>query len=131
MTYDAQHGLEHPEVTGWALGALDPDDDAAFEEHLQSCEQFQAEAAELAPVARSLAQATPAAEPPPYLELKTLAAVQYAVMAGSREREPGAIRATAEPAAPKPDLKAKQAAGGISTGPIPCFPWSPRWAPQR
>jgi hypothetical protein len=103
MTHDAQHALERPEAAGWALGALDPDDAAAFEEHLQSCEQCQAEAAEFAPVARSLALAAPAAEPPPDLELKTLAAVQYAVMAESREQsEP-----QPEPAAPKPDRESK------------------------
>jgi len=103
MTYDAQHALEHPEVAGWALGALDPDDAAALEEHLKSCEQCQAEATEFAPVARSLVLAAPAAEPPPDLELKMLAAVQYAVMTESPEQsEP-----RREPATPKPDPESK------------------------
>jgi len=93
MPYDGQHTLEHPEAAGWALGALDPDDAAAFEEHLQSCEQCLAEVAEFAPVARSLTLAAPANEPPPDLEAKTLAVVQYAVMA-ERQAQP-------EPAAPK------------------------------
>ena len=83
MTFDAQHALEHPEVAGWALGALDPDDAAAFEEHLKSCGQCQAEATEFDPVARSLVLAAPAAGPPPDLELKILAAIQYAVMTQS------------------------------------------------
>ena len=105
MPYDAQHVLEHPEVAGWALGALDPDDAAAFEEHLQSCGQCQAEVAEFASVARSLALAAPAAEPPPDLEFKTLAAVQYAVMAESQTQpEP---EAPSEPAAPKPSSAGK------------------------
>ena len=91
MPYDAQHALEHAEVAGWALGALDPDDAAAFEEHLQSCGQCQAEAAEFAAVTGSLALAAPAAEPPPDLEIKTLAAVRYAVMAeGQAQPEPTA-----------------------------------------
>ena len=84
MPYNAQHALEHPESAGWALGALDPDDTAAFGEHLHSCGQCQAQVAEFARVARSLALAVPAAEPPPDLEFKTLAAVQYAVTAESR-----------------------------------------------
>jgi hypothetical protein len=103
MTYDAQHALEHPEVAGWALGALDPDDAAALDEHLKSCEQCQAEATQFAPVARSLVLAAPAAEPPPDLELKILAAVQYAVMTESPEQS----ERRREPATPKPDPESK------------------------
>jgi hypothetical protein len=84
MVYDAQHALEHPETAGWALGTLDPDDAAAFSEHLRSCEQCQTEVAEFTPVAGSLPLAAPAAEPPDDLFYKTMAAVQYAVMAEGR-----------------------------------------------
>jgi hypothetical protein len=83
MVYDARHALEHPEVAGWALGSLDPDDVAAFEYHLQTCEQCPGEVAEFTPVAKSLALAAPAVEPPASLELKVVAAVQYAAMAES------------------------------------------------
>ena len=83
MVYDAQHALEHPEVAGWALGSLDPDDVAAFGQHLQTCEQCRGEVAEFTPVAESLALAAPAVEPPADLDLKVVAAVQYAVMADS------------------------------------------------
>jgi hypothetical protein len=111
MPYDAQHALEHPEVAGWALGALDPDDAAAFGEHLHSCGQCQAQVAEFAPVARSLALAAPAAEPPPDLEFKTLAAVQYAVTAESRTQPGPAAQPEAaahpEPTAPKPSPAGK------------------------
>jgi hypothetical protein len=101
MPYDAQHALEHPEPAGWTLGALDPDDAAAFEEHLRTCEQCQAEVTEFAPVAESLSLAAPAAEPPDDLFYKTMAAVQYAVMAESRP--------VAEPelAPPKPATTAR------------------------
>ena len=78
MPYDAQHALEHPETAGWALGALDPGDAAAFEEHLQSCQQCQEQTAEFVPVARSLALAAPADIPPPDLLTNTLAAVRKA-----------------------------------------------------
>jgi hypothetical protein len=108
MPYDAQHALEHPEVAGWALGALDSDDLAAFEEHLQSCEQCQTEAAEFAPVAEGLMFAAPAAEPPDDLELKTVAAVQYAVMAASRaEPAPAPAPAVATAPGPKPSSASK------------------------
>jgi hypothetical protein len=83
MVYDARHALEHPEVAGWALGSLDPDDVAAFEQHLQTCEQCRGEVAEFTPVAMSLALSAPAVEPPSGLELKVVAAVQYAAMAES------------------------------------------------
>jgi Anti-sigma-K factor rskA len=99
MPYDVQHALEHPESAGWALGALDQDDAATFGEHLQSCEQCQAEVAGFTPVAQSLTLAAPANEPPPDLESKTLAAVQYAVMAASQARP--------EPAAPAPNVRGK------------------------
>jgi Anti-sigma-K factor rskA/Putative zinc-finger len=89
MPYDAQHALEHPETAAWALRALDPGDAAAFEEHLQSCQQCQEQAAEFAPVVRSLALAAPADIPPPDLLNSTLAAVRNAALAeGSAEPEP-------------------------------------------
>ena len=83
MVYDAQHALEHPEVAGWALGSLDPDDVAALEQHLRTCEQCRGEVAEFSPVAESLALAAPAVEPPADLDLKVVAAVQYAALAES------------------------------------------------
>jgi hypothetical protein len=86
--YDARHALEHPEVAGWALAVLDPDDAAAFKRHLQTCEQCQVEVAEFTPVARSLPLAASAVEPPAGLELAVVAAVQYAAMAQSAATSP-------------------------------------------
>ena len=83
MVYDAQHALEHPEVAGWALGSLDPHDVAAFGQHLQTCEKCRGEVAEFSPVAESLALAAPAVEPPADLDLRVVAAVQYAALAES------------------------------------------------
>src|ERR1700676_624279 len=82
MPYDTAHALEHAEVAGWPLGALDRDDAQAFEEHLHSCDDCQAAAAEFEPVVTGLKRAAPAVEPPDDLEAKTIAAVKYAVMAG-------------------------------------------------
>jgi len=90
MPYDMNHSLEHPEVAGWVLGALDPGDARAFEEHLGSCDQCQAAVAEFEPVARSFRLAAPAAEPPADLEARTVAAVQHAVLAADRQvKTPG------------------------------------------
>ncbi len=106
MPYDAQHALEHPETAGWALGVLDADDAAVFEEHLQSCQQCQEQAAEFVPVARSLTLAAPADIPPPALLAKTLAAVRNAALAES-SAEPGP-----EPESrPGPDVPQQHPAG--------------------
>jgi hypothetical protein len=84
VPYDVKHALEHPDVAGWVLGALDQADAAAFETHLASCRHCQAAVAELKPVARSLRLAAPAAEPPADLQARTVAAVQSAIMAAAR-----------------------------------------------
>jgi hypothetical protein len=112
MVYDAAHALDHPETAGWALGALDPDDILGFGEHLATCRQCQGEVAEFTPVANSLTQAAPAAEPPADLEVKIVAAVRYAAMAESAAGPSVASTAAAEPptsalAEPKPARTAK------------------------
>jgi Anti-sigma-K factor rskA/Putative zinc-finger len=107
MPSDAQHALEHPEVAGWALGALDPDDLTAFEEHLQSCEKCQAVVAEFEPVVQGLKIAAPAAEPPADLEARTIAAVQYAVIAESKPGPAPALTAAAATPEPKPSSASK------------------------
>ena len=89
MPYDVQHALDHAEVAGWVLGVLDPDDARDFEAHLLGCGQCQAAVAEFEPVARGLSGAAPAVEPPADLAVKTLAAVQHAILAG-RPAQPSA-----------------------------------------
>jgi hypothetical protein len=91
MPYDVQHALDHAEVAGWVLGVLDPDVARDFEAHLSGCDQCQAVVAEFEPVAEGLKHAAPAVEPPADLAAKTLAAVQYAVLAG-RPPEPAPAR---------------------------------------
>jgi hypothetical protein len=116
MAYDAQHAIAHPEAAGWALGALDPGDAAAFEEHLRSCEQCQAEVAEFTPVAESLSLAAPATEPPDDLLYKTMAAVQYAVMAESRPE-----------AGPEPQLRPEPVTAKASPAPKARRWWHLHW----
>jgi hypothetical protein len=82
MPYDVQHALDHAEVAGWVLGALDPEDARDFEAHLLGCDQCQAAVAEFEPVAQGIKHAAPAVEPPADLAAKTLAAVQHAILAG-------------------------------------------------
>lgn len=84
MPFDMDHALEHPDAAGWALGALDLEDARRFEDHLRSCEECQAVVAEFEVVAEALKHPAPAIEPPADLEAKSVAAVQYAVMAASR-----------------------------------------------
>lgn len=84
MPYDVSHALEHPDVAGWALGALDPGDARVFEAHLQTCGQCQAAAAEFEAVAASFKYAEPTIEPPPDLVDRSVAAVQFAMLEASR-----------------------------------------------
>jgi hypothetical protein len=81
MAYEAGHPGDYPETAGWALNALDQGDRAAFAVHLRSCAYCQFQVAGFAPVAKGLAAAMPAVEPPADLELKVVAAVHYAAMA--------------------------------------------------
>jgi hypothetical protein len=87
VPYDVNHALEHADVAGWVLGALDPADAAAFETHVGSCQVCQAAVADLEPVARSLRFAAPAVDPPADLQARTIAAVQDAIMAAARPEQ--------------------------------------------
>jgi hypothetical protein len=101
MPYDVQHALDHAEVAGWVLGALDPDDARDFEAHLLGCDQCQAAVAEFAPVAQGISRAAPAIEPPADLAAKTLAAVQHAILAGRPAKTAPAKTAPVFEAAPR------------------------------
>ncbi len=87
MPPDATGELGHPEAAAWALGALDPEEAERFKAHLQSCGGCRIAVADFEPVARALAHPPPAVEPPPDLQARTLASVQYAVMSAKRAQE--------------------------------------------
>ena len=89
MPYDVNHVLKHADVAGWALGALDPIDAAAFEVHLRSCGQCQAAVAEFEPVAKALSRAAPAVEPPDHLQARTIASV---LAAAAEDKDAAKIR---------------------------------------
>jgi hypothetical protein len=79
-------GCDHvrPEIGGYVLGALEPEEATAVREHLASCAECAAEHANLAGLPRLLALAAPIAEagpPAPALEERVLDAI-----AGERPR---------------------------------------------
>ena len=84
MPPDATPELGHPDAAAWALGALDPEEAGRFKAHLQSCGGCRIAVADFEQVARALAHPPPAVEPPPDLQARTLASVQYAVMSAQR-----------------------------------------------
>lgn len=61
------HGEFEQLAAGFALGALEPDDLRAFEDHLRTCESCAQTVRELDEVIGRLAYAAPAVEPPPAL----------------------------------------------------------------
>lgn len=79
MRYDMHPSLGHPEVAGWALGALDRPESEAFGEHLRSCARCQAAVTEFESVATALRRPVPADEPPVGLKERVLAAVHAGV----------------------------------------------------
>jgi anti-sigma-K factor RskA len=76
----------HPDLAGYVLGALDPGETAAFEQHLAGCETCRAEVEELQGLPELIDQAAPPIEVPPGLRERTFAAVERA--AGARRRAP-------------------------------------------
>jgi hypothetical protein len=84
----------HAAAAGWALGALDPGDAAAFETHLQDCAECQTTVARFGELTRALRSAAPAVEPPADLGAKTLAAVQLAAMQARGEAAAAAHQPT-------------------------------------
>jgi anti-sigma factor RsiW len=66
----------HDQVAGYALGVLDADERAAFEEHLEQCERCRDEAAALAETASALAYAVEGPAPPDALRGRILAAAR-------------------------------------------------------
>jgi anti-sigma factor RsiW len=72
MDNDALHDL----TAAYALDALEPDDERAYEQHLAGCERCQEELASLSAAAGSLAYAVLPAEPPPALRARILQAAR-------------------------------------------------------
>lgn len=76
------HPLPHPDLAGYILGGLSPDEADAFEAHLASCGTCRAEADQMASLPSLLDAVVPAADLPAHLRDVTLAA---ALAAGRQE----------------------------------------------
>jgi anti-sigma-K factor RskA len=76
----------HPDLAGYVLGALDPGETAAFEQHLAGCDICRAEVEELQGLPELMDRAAPPIEVPPGLRERTFAAVERAAV--DRRRAP-------------------------------------------
>lgn len=100
----AGHGEWDALAVGWAMSALDPEDEAVFLPHLATCDQCARTVADTTRTVGELAWAVPAEEPPPALRDRLMSAVHA---------EPrGAMPARGRPSAPP-------AAGGPPAGQPP------------
>ena len=92
------HPTPHPDVAGYILGTLEPDEAAAFAEHLRSCEDCQNEVVELSSLRALLDQALPGPVLPEGLAERTFAAVAAEASADAVPRR-GRRRSRLVPAA--------------------------------
>ena len=94
-------------AAGYVLGALEPDDEHAFQRHLGDCATCEANVRELEAVVGELAYATPPVDPPDTLwagirrEIQPEAARPGAVPETPREAAPQAPRARQAPQTPR------------------------------
>jgi anti-sigma-K factor RskA len=99
-------------AAGYVLGALEPDDEHAFQEHLEGCSSCQANVRELEAVVGELAYAVPPVDPPDTLwagirrEIAPEAARHPSLPAAAAEEAPAAVTEVAPgraagPAAPR------------------------------
>jgi len=92
---DTFAGAEHADAAGWVLGVLDPEESDRFETHLESCPECQQTVAEFGSAAQMLKSVLPGVqlaegpEPPPDLQVRTLAKVAEAA---SKSRHNGRWR---------------------------------------
>ncbi len=78
----------HLDLGGYLLGALEPAEREAYERHLESCQECREELRDLGDLAPLLdvAFAADAADPPPELRVRTLAALEREVGPDARDR---------------------------------------------
>ena len=79
----------HPDVAGWVLGSLDPQDAEEFAEHLDTCAAYKEAVRTFQPVRGLLEVATPSVELPPGLRARTLRTVELAAVRDLRRRRVG------------------------------------------
>jgi len=79
-----EHLAPHPDLAGYVLGVLEPEEAEAFEAHLSGCPDCRREVAELAPLPDALRQAAPPEEVPRDLEARTFARIERDARASRR-----------------------------------------------
>jgi hypothetical protein len=86
--YDATsgHGEWDALAVGWAMSALDPEDEAIFLPHLATCDQCARTVAETTRTVGEIAFAVPVEEPPPALRSRLMSAVYAEPRAGAPYR---------------------------------------------
>lgn len=78
------HAIPHPDLAGYALGALEPEEADEFEAHLAGCGTCRAELRELGSLHALLAKTPPQLQIPAGLETRTFAAIERERRAGTR-----------------------------------------------
>lgn len=104
-------------AVGWALHALEPEDEAAFTDHLASCRRCAQTVAETSEVMAALAADLPWAEPSPSLRDRIQAAVEQTEQLPTAppvaRAEPVRPESTATPARPVERTPSRHPAGGL------------------
>jgi anti-sigma-K factor RskA len=111
----AKHEYDELAV-GWALHALEPDDEAAFARHLSSCSRCARTVAETSEVMAAMARDLPPAEPSPELRTRLRAAVEETEQVPARNERPAPTRlprSAAEEAGPRPVPRRAPAGGRV------------------
>jgi anti-sigma factor RsiW len=105
-------------AVGWALHALEPEDETAFAAHLAGCRRCVATVAETSEVMAAMAGELPGAEPSEGLRERLRAAVEETeqLPASQRRTEPTGVPAAAPPAVP-PAVAQPSRAGGFPVQP--------------
>jgi anti-sigma-K factor RskA len=83
------HNRWSEDLAAYMLGALQPDEEAGFERHLESCERCQGEVRWFGPAVQSLSESVERQEPPPQLRAALMAEVRADV---EPERRPAKRR---------------------------------------
>ncbi|HEV2858605.1 MAG TPA: anti-sigma factor [Solirubrobacterales bacterium] len=80
----SDHTQWSEDLAAYMLGALDPDETAGFERHLEGCERCQAEVRWFEPAVQLLPESVERAEPPPRLREALMAEVRGDVRSAER-----------------------------------------------
>jgi anti-sigma-K factor RskA len=96
------HSEPHPDVAGYLLGTLEPDEAQRFADHLDGCDACREEVEQLAGLPGLLSDLPPPVPVPAGLEERTFAAIEAAVTAGRASDVSASTRVLApeEPHAP-------------------------------